>query len=34
MDRIYDMAEDYADSIIESEDFKRYIELKEEIRKT
>ena len=34
MDRIYDMAEEYADSVIESEDFKRYIELKEEIRKT
>ena len=34
MNKIYDMAEVYADSIIESEDFKRYLTLKEEIRKT
>ena len=34
MDRIYDMAEEYAESVIESEDFKKYLELKEEIRKT
>ena len=34
MDKIYDMAEEYANSIIESPYFKRYLELKEEIRKT
>ena len=34
MDKIYDLAEEYANSIIESDDFKRYLELKEEIRKT
>lgn len=33
MDKIYDMAEDYANKIIESQDFKRYLELKDEIRK-
>ena len=34
MNKLYDLAEEYANSIIESEDFKRYIELKEEIKKT
>ena len=34
MDKIYDLAEEYANSIIESEEFKRFIETKELIRKT
>lgn len=34
MDKIYDIAEEYANSIIKSDDFKRYLELKDEIRKT
>ena len=34
MDRIYDLAEEYANRIIESDDFKRFLELKELIRKT
>lgn len=34
MNKLYDLAEKYADSIIESEDFKRYTALKEEIKRT
>lgn len=34
MNKLYDLAEDYANIIIESEDFKRYLFLKEEIKKT
>ena len=34
MNKIYDLAEEYANSIIESEEFKRYLFLKDEISKT
>ena len=34
MNKLYDLAEEYANSIIESDDFKRFLELKEEIKKT
>ena len=32
MNRIYDLAEEYANKVIESDDFKRFLELKESIR--